>query len=159
MSELAPYSVAVSCRVEWIDTDASGHYHHSTVIRWVETAEAELFRRIGHAGMFANIPRVHYEADYLARVWFGDEIELRLTIDRVGRTSLVMSFSAVCGETVVASGHLVQVNAAGDGRTEPWPDEVRTALEAMAPAHRDAPVHRDASATHGAVGGALEPLT
>src|SRR5690349_11595179 len=92
-------SVAVPCRVEWIDTDASGQYHHGTVIRWVESAEAEIFRRIGHIELYGRLPRVHYEADYHARVWFGDEVELRLTVDRVGRSSLSMSFRAVSGDT------------------------------------------------------------
>jgi len=38
----SPASVVVDRRVEWQDTDAAGHYHHSTVIRWVEAAEAVL---------------------------------------------------------------------------------------------------------------------
>jgi acyl-CoA thioester hydrolase len=121
------------CRVEWVDTDASGHYHHGTLIRWVESAEAEMFRRIGRPDLYGSIPRVHYEADYHARVWFGDEVELRLTIDRVGRSSLAMSFSALSGETIVATGKLVQVNAGADGHADPWADDVRAALEALVP--------------------------
>ena len=35
-------AVLVQRRVEWPDTDAAGHYHHSTVVRWVEAAEAVL---------------------------------------------------------------------------------------------------------------------
>lgn len=133
MSIEDPCSIVVRCRVEWVDTDASGHYHHSTVIRWVETAESEIFRRIGRAAMYGRIPRVHYEADYHSRVWFGDEVDLRLTIDRVGQSSLKMSFAAMAGETRVASGRLVQVNLGADGRAEPWEDDVRSALEALVP--------------------------
>jgi len=128
-------SVTVRCRVEWIDTDASGHYHHSTVIRWVESAEAELFRRSGHSHMYGSMPRVHYEADFHSRVWFGDEVDLLLTVDHVGRSSLTMSFAVLAGATIVASGKLVQVNAIGDdGSAAPWSDEVRDALEGMIPA-------------------------
>jgi acyl-CoA thioesterase FadM len=142
MTASARCSVAVPCRVEWLDTDASGHYHHGTVIRWVESAEAELFRRIGCADIFGRIPRVHYEADYHSRVWFGDEVELRLTVDRVGRSSLSMSFTALSGDTVVASGKLIQVNAGeDDGRAAPWSEDVRRSLETMIPAN-GAPITR-----------------
>ena len=32
-------AIRVERTVEWPDTDAAGHYHHSSVIRWVEAAE------------------------------------------------------------------------------------------------------------------------
>lgn len=120
----------VHCRVEWLDTDASGHYHHSTVIRWVEAAEAELFRRLGIDALYGNFPRVHYEANYLSRVWFGDEIDLELTVDKVGTSSLRMSFLATAaGQRQVARGRVVMVNAPGEnGRAEPWPAHVKETL-------------------------------
>jgi acyl-CoA thioester hydrolase len=136
-----------------MDTDASGHYHHGTVIRWVESAEAELFRRIGRADMYGRIPRVHYEADYHSRVWFGDEIDLLLTVDKVGRSSLSMSFTALSGETLVATGSLVQVNADDDGRAVPWTSQVRAALGGLAPPSR--PVVASIQGVDGASG----PLT
>jgi len=41
--ELAdPARVVIERRVEWPDTDADGHQHHSVVMRWVEEAEAAL---------------------------------------------------------------------------------------------------------------------
>lgn len=43
----APASVVVRREVEWRDTDAAGHYHHSAVIHWVEAAEAALQQRLG----------------------------------------------------------------------------------------------------------------
>lgn len=135
MTTTEPCSVSVSCRVEWVDTDASGHYHHGTVIRWVEAAEAEMFRQIGRIDLYGNNPRVRYEVDYRSRVWFGDEVELRLTVDRVGRSSLTMHFVALAAGVEVASGHVVEVNAAGeDGRAAPWPEDLRALLEGQAPA-------------------------
>ena len=44
MSRLHPRA-SVERTVEWVDTDASGHQHNSAVMRWVESAEAELFLR------------------------------------------------------------------------------------------------------------------
>ena len=141
MSEpVAACSASVICRVEWVDTDASGHYHHGTVIRWVEAAEAAMFRQIGRMELFGNNPRVHYEVDYRSRAFFGDEVELRLTIDRVGRSSLEMSFQALTADGLVASGQVVEVNAAGvDGRAEPWSEGLRAALVSLIPQHRPDP--------------------
>src|SRR5690606_35087854 len=39
--------VTIGRTVEWQDTDAAGHYHHSAVIRWVEAAETALHERLG----------------------------------------------------------------------------------------------------------------
>ncbi|WP_447645311.1 hypothetical protein [Nocardioides zeae] len=42
--------------MEWIDTDAAGIYHNSTVVRWVEAAEAALMRARGLSGYFPAAP-------------------------------------------------------------------------------------------------------
>lgn len=51
-------------RVEWIDTDAAGIYHNSTVTRFVEAAEAALMRERGLHGYFPVAPRVRFEVDF-----------------------------------------------------------------------------------------------
>ncbi len=40
-------STTLQRRVQWIDTDAAGIWHHSNVVRWAEEAEAELHRQLG----------------------------------------------------------------------------------------------------------------
>lgn len=85
-SSLQP-SVVVERRVEWTDTDAAGHYHHSTVVRWVEAAEAVLLHRLGLSHLFGSTPRVHFEADYRARLWFGDAVRTELKVTKVGSAS------------------------------------------------------------------------
>jgi acyl-CoA thioester hydrolase len=84
--------IVVERLVDWQDTDAAGHYHHSTVIRWVEAAEAALLDRIGLRWLFGHVPRVRYEVDYLNRMWFGDTASIALSIAAVGRTSLRYDF-------------------------------------------------------------------
>ena len=117
-------------RVEWSDTDASGHYHHSSVLRWVEQAEAQLYRTAGVGHVFGVAPRVSYHADYHAPLWFGDAAEVRLRIDRLGSSSLRLGFE-VRGpvEVLVSSGAvtLVRVTEAG-GRAEPWAEDDRAKL-------------------------------
>ncbi len=79
-------------RVEWPDTEAAGHYHHSAVIRWVESAEAVLYEQLGLRELFGRIPRVRYEVEYAERLWFGDLVDVTLTVTELGRTSIRYSF-------------------------------------------------------------------
>jgi acyl-CoA thioester hydrolase len=121
-------TITVQRIVEWTDTDASGHYHHSSVIRWVEAAEQALYERLG-VGMFGTTPRVRYEVDYLARLWLGDRLDVDLTLGSVGRTSVRFEFVVRRGDDVAARGAMVCVNSdpRSDGTT-PWPPDVRAAL-------------------------------
>ena len=79
-------AIRVERTVEWPDTDAAGHYHHSSVIRWVEAAEAELHLALGLPDLFGKVPRVRYEVDYLDRLWFRDRVSIDLRIASVGTT-------------------------------------------------------------------------
>lgn len=114
--------------VEWSDTDASGHYHHSTVIRWVEAAEQALYEQLGVA-LFGTTPRVRYEVDYVARLWLGDPLDVELTVVAVGRSSLRYQFAVRRGDDVAARGTMVCVNSDPDSSAAtPWPDDVRARL-------------------------------
>lgn len=131
-------SVVVERRVEWTDTDAAGHYHHSTVVRWVEAAEAVLLRRLGLSHLFGSTPRVHYEADYRARLWFGEAVRTELRVTKVGTSSLHYAFT-VRGEegAEAATGRMVIAHSAARATgTTPWPAEVR---EVLTKAGRQAP--------------------
>ncbi|MFG2640329.1 acyl-CoA thioesterase [Streptomyces sp. NPDC048370] len=128
-------SVVVERRVEWPDTDAAGHYHHSTVVRWVEAAEAVLLRRLGLAHLFGSTPRVHFEADYRARLWFGETVRTELKVVKVGTSSLHYAFAVRGeGEEPAALGRMVIAHSASraTGSTA-WPDEVREVLTKAGP--------------------------
>ncbi|MEU4728993.1 acyl-CoA thioesterase [Streptomyces sp. NPDC023588] len=123
-------SVVVERRVEWPDTDAAGHYHHSTVVRWVEAAEAVLLRRLGLAHLFGSTPRVHFEADYRARLWFGEAVRIELRVVEVGTSSLHYAFTVLGeGQEPAATGRMVIAHSAARAAgTTPWPDDVREVL-------------------------------
>ncbi|MCK0111585.1 acyl-CoA thioesterase [Ornithinimicrobium sp. F0845] len=122
--------------VDWGDTDAAGHYHHSSVIRWVEAAENALHVELGLLDLFGTVPRVRYEVDYLDRLWFRDEVVTELWVESVGRTSLVYGFEVAGPRGPAARGRMVCVNvaarvgpASGEGSpAAPWPEEVRQRL-------------------------------
>ncbi|MFI7099392.1 acyl-CoA thioesterase [Streptomyces sp. NPDC050161] len=123
--------VTVRHRVEWHDTDASGHQHHSAILRWVESAEAELLRSYGLEWLFGRTPRVRHEVSYRARLWFGETVSTRLRVERLGRTSLGYAFDVHGKEGTAAEGKLIVAHAAPESPTAtPWPQAVRDALAA-----------------------------
>ncbi|MGY2700536.1 acyl-CoA thioesterase [Nocardioides sp. HB32] len=126
-------SITLRTRVEWIDTDAAGIYHNSSVLRFVEAAEAELMRELGIEGYFPVAPRVRLEVDFEAPLFFGQEVTVDLVVDRVGSSSLTFRFE-VWGEqhlgaprSRAAAGSYVTVHVEGDHstgtRSVPWPPE------------------------------------
>lgn len=117
-------------RVAWVDTDAGGRIHFTAAFRWAETAEVALLRRLGFIDdRWGDYPRRKVEAEYLKVLRFEDEIEVRLRVDKVGRTSITYAWS-ICkdGEVYVKGRHtVVHVNA--EGLPEALDDHVRTTLE------------------------------
>ncbi|MDJ0463894.1 thioesterase family protein [Streptomyces sp. H27-C3] len=127
-------SVVIERRVEWPDTDAAGHYHHSTVVRWVEAAEAVLLRRLGLAHLFGSTPRVRFEADYRARLWFGETVRTELRVTRVGSSSLHYAFTVRGEGEEAATGRMVIAHSAARATgSTPWPDDVREVLTKAGP--------------------------
>jgi acyl-CoA thioester hydrolase len=127
--------VTVTRRVEWHDTDAAGHYHHSAVLRWVESAETELHERLGLADLMAHAPRVRYEVDYSGRLYYRDRVEVALAVTAVGETSARYAFEVRrAGDGALAArGAVVVVNVERPaGGKAPWPDRVRAALRGTA---------------------------
>lgn len=126
-------------RIEWIDTDAAGIYHNSTVVRYVEAAEASLMHERGLFGYFPVAPRVRYEVDFEAPLFFGQEVRTVVELVRVGTASMTFRFE-VWGEEFrgrprrrAAHGSYVTVHIGsgthGEASAAPWPREWTTALD------------------------------
>ncbi|MCG6495661.1 hypothetical protein MCM47_29700 [Kitasatospora sp. A2-31] len=93
-----------------------------------------LLRRLGLAGLFGRIPRVHFEADYRERLWFGDPVRTELRVLRVGGSSLHYAFEVHGPLGLAATGRMSVVHAAAQAKgAEPWPPEVRRALAESGP--------------------------
>lgn len=122
-------AVALERRLEWIDTDAAGHWHNVTLWRFVEAAEAELHRDLGIIDVtFGFTPRRHVEADFVAPLLFDRPATIRLEVAAVGRTSATYEVEVTSGEHRVATARMVVVFIGEDGATRPWPDDVARAL-------------------------------
>jgi acyl-CoA thioester hydrolase len=114
-----------------MDTDAAGIWHHATVIRWTEEAEAELHRRLGIVKeTFGSTPRVHLEFDFRFPLYFDDEVEITLTVATVGETSLKYEATVDRDGERAASGQLViALIDRATGKTRPWPPHLRRLLD------------------------------
>ncbi|WP_217561922.1 thioesterase family protein [Streptomyces sp. GbtcB6] len=125
-------------RVEWIDTDAAGIYHNTSVVRFAEAAEAALMRERGLLDYFAVAPRVRYEVQFEAPLRFGEEIEARVELVRLGRSSMTFGFEvwraarAGCPRQRAARGSYVTAHVPDKqtGNSAPWPSGWRQALAA-----------------------------
>jgi acyl-CoA thioester hydrolase len=128
-------------RVEFRDTDAAGIAHFSAFFFWMESAEHELLRAAGvpvvardAGGVEASWPRVSASCDYVAAVRFGEELEIAVTVEAIGRTSVTYGFAFGHAGEPVARGRIVAVHCLmHPGRKPepvPVPDEIATRLAA-----------------------------
>jgi acyl-CoA thioester hydrolase len=117
-------------RVHWVDTDAGGRIHFTAAFRWAEQAETALMRRLGLLdSTWDDYPRRKVEAEYLKVLRFEDEIEIRLRVENVGRTSVTYAWAITKdGETHIKGRHTV-VHVDGEGQPEPLAERVRAALD------------------------------
>jgi acyl-CoA thioester hydrolase len=117
-------------RVMWVDTDAGGRIHFTAAFRWAEAAETALMRRLGMLAEWGDYPRRHVEAEYVRVLRFEDELETRLRVDAIGRTSITYGWEIWSGDEVCVRGNHTVVRVDGDGRPEAIPDALRAQLEA-----------------------------
>jgi acyl-CoA thioester hydrolase len=118
-------------RVAWVDTDAGGRIHFTAAFRWAEAAEVALMRRLGFLDeSWGDYPRRKVEAEYLHVLRFEDEIETRLRVDKVGRTSITYAWTIAKDGTSYIKGRHTVVHVDGEGRPEPLDERIRAALDA-----------------------------
>jgi 2-aminobenzoate-CoA ligase len=125
----APASLTIQRRIEWSDTDASGHWHNTSAFRMVEWAETALLERLGILDdVYDHLPRVRVEADFHRSLEFRDLVDATIAVKEVGTTSLTYAFTLDrAGERCVT---MTVVAALLDpaGGTRPWPEEHRRLL-------------------------------
>jgi acyl-CoA thioester hydrolase len=123
-------SVTISRRVQWMDTDAAGIWHYSTVLRWAEKAETELHRLLGIVGdTFGVTPRVRVEFEFGKTLCFDDPVELTIGVARLGTSSVEYAVEVRNDGEVAATGRVVTVHVdRATGRPQPWPDALRAML-------------------------------
>ena len=130
----SPASIRVQRRVEWFDTDASGHWHNTAAFRLVEVAETALLERIGLLQqIYGRLPRVHISADFKQLLRFRDLLDCHIQVARIGRTSITYDFQIWRGDELCVEAEVVAVLLGSDGDTTEWTKGQRDLLLSAGP--------------------------
>jgi acyl-CoA thioester hydrolase len=132
-------------RVEFRDTDAAGIAHFSAFFFWMESVEHELLRAAGVAvvdrgadGVDASWPRVSVTCDYASAVRFGDELDVAVSVESIGRTSVTYAFAFAHDGRSVARGRVVAVRCLLRPDATPQPVAIPADIVARLDAYRTA---------------------
>ena len=126
--------------VRFRDCDPLGHANHAAYLTYLEQARFSHWRAswgFGSAGLPGDGPGVilaHAEIDYRLPVRYGDELEVRIGLAAIGRTSFTYEYEIADDRgRLVATAKTVQVMY--DYRASkpvPIPDDLRTSLTGRA---------------------------
>lgn len=129
-----PASIRIQRRIEWSDTDASGHWHNTAAFRLVEWAETALYERLGLLDdIYGHLPRVHIEADFLRLLDHRDLIDATLTIEAVGASSVTYRFVMEHDGELCCEMKLVTALLDPEGAKRTWPPHYRDLLLTAGP--------------------------
>src|SRR5277367_534084 len=100
-------------RVEFFETDLAGIVHFANYYRFMEQAEHAFFRSLGlkiHGttpeGVVFGWPRVSATCSFKSPAYYEDVIEIRLTVQRLTRRSLTVSYEFQRGAVILAQGEM-----------------------------------------------------
>ena len=119
-------------QIAFADTDASGWMHFPSVFRHVEAAEHACLRERGvlvFDRALGGWPRVSVSCDFRKPLLSGDEIEVRLAVVAIGRSSIEWAFEVVRADgELAASGRMTNVRVDATGKPQEISDQERQAL-------------------------------
>ena len=139
---MVEYSTAMSAQPEFAyrhrlsvrfrDCDPMGHVNHAVYFTYLEQCRLTFWRELtGAPSPRTRIIIARAECDYRAAARFGDELEVRLRVGDVGRSSFVLEYEMVDAgsERVIANGRTVQVSYDYDAnKSIPLPSATRDLL-------------------------------
>jgi acyl-CoA thioester hydrolase len=121
--------------VRFRDCDAMGHVNHAVYFTYLEQCRLTFWREL--TGMAAPNTRVivaRAACDYKAPAFFGDELEVRLWVGDIGRSSFGLEYDIVHVEKshLVATGKTVLVSYDyAAGKSTPLPAAARDLLQRL----------------------------
>jgi len=126
--------------IDFAETDAAGIVHFSNFFRFMESAEAAFLRSLGGSPHEPSSgyawPRIHADCQFQHPAHFGDQLDSRVYVCRLGQSSIDYGFAFWVGAVQVAQGGYtvvhVQLGACGNQRrAAPLPAALRAKLEAL----------------------------
>ena len=128
-----PASIELKRRLRWADSDAAGRLHFPRIFEIIEEAESELVRRIEwpmNRNMGYDFPRVKVECEFRKILSLDDPFRLRLTVGKLGRTSIRYDFQVFNDEEEVALEGSMTLVVIQNGKPAEIPPTLRAALSA-----------------------------
>jgi acyl-CoA thioester hydrolase len=120
--------------VRFRDCDSMGHVNHAVYFTYLEQCRLTYWReRTGAPSPHTRVILARAECDYRAPAHFGDELEVRLRVAAIGRTSFTLEYEIVNAATSaqVATGKTVMVSYDyAASRPVPLSDATRSLLTA-----------------------------
>ena len=99
--------------VRFRDCDAMGHVNHAVYLTYFEQARLTFWREVtGSPSPHTRIIIARAECDYRSPAHFGDELEVRVGIGEIGRSSFTLIYDIVhvVSDRLIASGKTVMVS-------------------------------------------------
>src|SRR5262245_65402667 len=120
--------------VRFNDCDPVGHANHASYFTYFEQCRLTWWRHLGGATGLpgANTVIVHAECDYRAPALAHDQLEVRLRLGGIGRSSVTLLYEIVNATTGVRLAEGRTINVTLDPRTRgtmPVPESTRMLLE------------------------------
>ena len=126
-----PLSIELERRLRWADADAAGRLHFPRIFEIVEEAESELARSIKwpiDRSMGYDFPRAHVECRFRRVLMLDAPFRLRLTVAKLGRTSIRYDFHVFDGDEELAIEGSMTVVVLQNGKPTEIPAALRDAL-------------------------------
>lgn len=126
-----PREFAHRLRVRYVECDMQGHVFNAHYFTWFDVAHTELFRAA--VGAFAQFNARGHDlvvaearARFLAGAHFDDEVEVAVTVEALGASSMTTRHLVRRDGEVLVEGELRHVCVdAATMRKAPWPQDVR----------------------------------
>jgi acyl-CoA thioester hydrolase len=131
-----PASIELQRRLRWADADAAGRLHFPRIFEIIEEAESELVRSIEwpmDRSMGYDFPRVHLECRFLRVLALDDPFRLRLTVGKLGRTSIRYDYQVFNAADELAIEGTMTIVTLQHGKPTEIPDSLRAALSGETP--------------------------
>jgi acyl-CoA thioester hydrolase len=121
--------------VQFRDCDAMGHVNHAVYFTYLEQCRLTFWREVtGTPAPHTRVIIARAECDYRAPAHFGDELEVRLRVGDIGRSSFTLEYAIVdvATDREVAAGKTVMVSYDYEtARSVALPDATRSLLDGL----------------------------
>ena len=131
-----PFSARITVR--FADADPAGLVYYPAIFHYFHVAMEEFFAAragVSYAQLMAEerlgFPTVKVEAEFLAPLFYGDEVEVEVSVARVGTSSVTFEYAARRASDATLCARSRQVHAAmslDTRRAVPVPEHLRRAF-------------------------------